>query len=410
MKRLQALVYLTVTVLLTIIPRQSMAEEHLVEELPPPSYRVSLLTCGPSDSEPFMLYGHTALRLREELTGRDLVFNYGLFSFEQPNFLLNFSMGKPLYCLGATTFETFVAEYTLEGRSITEQVLNISGKEAAQLYEYLMWNLQPDNRDYVYNIFYDNCATRVRDLIEKATGGIEIHWEEPLPTFRRALHTLSHTDAWYTLASNLPLGTQTDKVMSLSDAAFLPDYLAKEMDRAVRKDNKAPIVLETREVLPQVISVGENARFIYEPTLVAVILLLVYILFVLLYIYKGVAIPLTLMRVLLYLSMGLCGVLLWFLGLVSHHPHTFPNLNMLLFSPIYLLLLVTMWFSKCKKATNWFYFINFAGAVCCLLGALIGIQTLPQGIFIIAILIMTDHAMQVVGRKRLTKLLSRSAT
>lgn len=361
------------------------------EAQPPTRYQISLLTCGPSDLATFMLYGHSAIRVWSEDEREDYVFNYGLFSFDQPNFIINFSLGKPKYALGVSSTSDFIDAYRYEGRSITEQVLNLSHEEAKGMYDFLRWNALPEHRDYIYNFYFDNCSTKPRDLIERLSGGLVIRGIKEIPTFRTALHDHTKTDRWYTFLCDFPLGSKTDKVMSLSEAAFLPLWLEKELDCAVRKDNNEPLVRKKALLLPETRPVGTKKEFPISPTTGIVGLLLFYALLVLIRPIAPQA--LNAYRSLLFLSIAICGLILWFLGLISHHPHTFPNLNMLLFTPLYLPLAISIWFSQCKRVNNWFYFINFVGIFSCTIGVALGIQTLPEGMPLLFGLICVDHAL-----------------
>ena len=134
------------------------------------STRLSLLTCAPGE-EIYSLFGHTAIRYENPSQGIDIVFNYGLFSFNTPNFIFRFSLGETDYQLGATDYERFAAEYAFFGRSVWQQTLNLTDEEKTELIRLLQENYRPENRVYRYNFFYDNCATRPRDKIEESIAG-----------------------------------------------------------------------------------------------------------------------------------------------------------------------------------------------------------------------------------------------
>lgn len=382
--------YLVSTLVALLIPLTIKAQPYQPSESVPTRV-ASLLTCGPSDLAPFMLYGHSAIRIRNTVDPtEDYVFNYGLFSFEQSHFLLNFALGKPLYSLGVSATQDFISAYKYEGRSLTEQVLNLTDSEVERMYEFLRWNSLPANRDYIYNFYFDNCSTKPRDLIERFSNGLVIADQGTLPTFRNILGAYTKTDRWYTFLCELPLGSQTDRPMTVREAAFLPLMLETELDHASRADNAQPIVRLKTQILSETRAVGTRPDLPISPTGAILILLLIYALLVLL----SHRLPHLLMcyRSLLFLTIGVCGVILWFLGLISHHPHTFPNLNMLLFTPIYLLLTVTIWMHRCQRLNNWLYFINFVGILTCVAGTTMGLQTLPEGISLLFGLVCVDHA------------------
>lgn len=389
MRRLKALLILLSISLLIWSPWVTKASAQ--EPIDTPEYKVALLTCGPSDLATFMLYGHTAIRIWNTNGGEDYVFNYGLFSFDQPNFLMNFALGKPLYALGASPTTDFIEAYKYEGRSVTQQVLNLSPTEVREMYDFLQWNALPENRDYIYNFYFDNCSTKPRDLIEKFSKGMVILKMDEMPTFRSILRHYTRTDRWYTFLCELPLGAKTDRVMSVSEAAFLPLMLEQELDRAVRSDNNEPLVREKTLLVAETRPVGTKKDTPFTPTTAIIGILLLYALLVM--IKPRVPYALNVYRSLLFVTISVCGIILWFLGLISHHPHTFPNLNMLLFTPLYLPLAITIWFSQCKRVNNWLYFINFVGIFLCAVGVASGYQTLPEGMTILFGLICVDHAL-----------------
>ena len=120
---------------------------------------MSLLTCAPERK--YIPYSDTLPSVTKILhKGIDVVFNYGLFSFNTPNFIFRFSLGETDYQLGATDYERFAAEYAFFGRSVWQQTLNLTDEEKTELIRLLQENYRPENRVYRYNFFYDNCATR----------------------------------------------------------------------------------------------------------------------------------------------------------------------------------------------------------------------------------------------------------
>lgn len=131
------------------------------------SIRISLLTCAPGE-EIYSLFGHTAIRYEEPARGIDRVYNYGLFSFNTPNFTLRFALGNADYRLGVEDYRHFAVEYEYFGRSVWQQTLNLTAEEQQQLITLLEENYRPENRIYRYNFFYDNCATRPRDKVEES--------------------------------------------------------------------------------------------------------------------------------------------------------------------------------------------------------------------------------------------------
>lgn len=362
--------------------------------------KISLLTCGSTDDYVFYLYGHTALRVQHE--GQDIVFNYGYFSLEQKNFLLNFIIGKPMYSLGVTTFEDFLWEYSAQGRSVVEQELALTPEEAMLLYDKLSWNALPENRDYQYNFYFDNCATRPRDMIEATVGGVAYGMPaDSLPTFREAIRAKSRTAVWYTMGADICLGWKSDRQMTLRDAAFLPDLLEQEMDSAKRSDNGAPLVTNKAVWLEQTKVIDNPMMHCHFP---AIIFLSIAIIFALLRWAKwGKALLIS--EKILFAILGIGGIVVWFLALFSQHPHTWPNANMLFLHPLWLYLMITHGKKKHIKTikTNmWLYFGNFVAITAYLLLGLV--QVLPTDLPTLAIIVAMGQVMHWRDSQKATKL------
>ena len=355
--------------------------------------RASLITCGQSGEFVFYLYGHTAIRITDPETGLDKAYNYGYFSMEQKNFIPNFMIGKPMYILGVTDFDSMVYDYAAQGRRVSEQQLNLRPDEVQALMDFLDWNALPENAEYRYNYFYDNCATRPRDLIERFTKGGLVYRVDPasLPTFREATRQCSKSAKWYTFGTDLCLGVKSDTRMTVHDAAFVPELLEQSMDLAFRKDTGEPIVSRKEEIVPQT-QLIEVPRF--DGPLVTILALVAIYLICYFVLRRYTQVPWQVLRCGLYLLLGLAGIVLWFLSLFSAHPHTLLNANMVLMHPFWLILVVTMWQElRHRRLNSLIYLINLLLALVYL--GLGYVQTLPIGMAYLAILIGLD---QFIGR------------
>jgi hypothetical protein len=160
----------------------------------------------------------------------DVVFNYGMFEYG-PDFEIKFMRGKLLYCVGVESFMDFMQEYLVAKRSVEEQVLLLDDRQKERIYSFLAWNAEPQNKYYKYDFFYDNCATRIRDIFTKPeVFGRNFHYGQALPggkplTFRDIMNRYFYKDHWTRLGVNILLGSRIDVNMSNLDIMFLPDYL-----------------------------------------------------------------------------------------------------------------------------------------------------------------------------------------
>ena len=165
--------------LLTCFMPANAQDKSLMTEQPSDSFEISLLTCTPGPVA-YTMYGHSALRVHNFTANLDLVFNYGVFDYNEDNFVFKFVKGETDYILAAEYSVGFFERYRDEGAGIMEQVLNLSQEECNILNGLLMENLQPANRMYRYNWLYDNCTTRARDMIERAVQGeVRYHAADP---------------------------------------------------------------------------------------------------------------------------------------------------------------------------------------------------------------------------------------
>lgn len=297
---------------------------------------VSLLTCSPGN-EAYTMYGHTAIRVHDYVTGSDIVFNYGMFNYSSDNFLYKFVRGETDYVLGAEPLSYFVERYKAKGNSIEEQVLNLNQKECQNTYMSLLENLQPQNRTYRYNWLYDNCTTRARDMIERCVDGritYDIH--DSKLTARQILHDFSKADRWIEFGENLILGYELDTALTLRQQMFIPSRYAADADsaRIVRNDGQTePFVREKNRLVTTTQSEANNTVDWPLWTLIGIAVLIVAVVIVEIQrkkTYKWIDAT-------LQLAEGLAGILIGLLFFFSEHPGTGSNMMILLLNPLSLI-------------------------------------------------------------------------
>ena len=325
------------------------------------TWQVSLLTCGPG-VEVYNQFGHTAIRMKNASRDIDLIYNYGIFSFDMPNFALRFTLGQTDYMLGIQAYDDFVSWYAYCNRDVWEQVLNLSVEQKNELINLLNENYKPQNRTYRYNYFYDNCATRPRDMIEKCLQGKLQYANDMTSTntgqsFRSVVHAFTTNNTWSQFGIDLCLGCEADKPISRRAMMFIPLYLQDDFDRASMADSNEPLVAETLQ--PVVIPAA--AKDMNDTPLTPFrCFTLLFILVTALTIY-GIKHCRSLwgLDVVLFALAGVAGCMLSFLTLFSEHPAVSPNYLLLLFQPLHLLLLP--WFiCKVKKQKKSLYLVILA--------------------------------------------------
>ena len=304
--------------------------------------KVSVLTCSPGE-EVYSLYGHTALRCLNTSTGEDLVFNYGLFDFNTPNFTWRFVLGETDYWVGCTYYSDFVREYELRGSGVVEQVLDLTDAEATTLFMLLRENINPKNRVYRYRYLDNNCTTKVRDIILEALKGngtvIYKGNAEPAVSYREALNVPAEGNPWYAFGINLLLGADVDKTPSREAMQFLPGNFLKDLDCAyiLGPDGTERKLVAEKNILLKESGKRSAARNNFTPFNASLLLLLGTFIVMLCELrsrktYWGVDVALMLLQ-------GLPGLLLLFMVLFSQHPAVGNNWLLLLLNPLVLVLL-----------------------------------------------------------------------
>ena len=198
------------------------------------SIRVSLVTCSPG-TEVYEVYGHTALRIEIPSQGVDAVVNYGLFSFEAPNFVWRFIKGETDYVVGTIGYPIFEREYTDRGSTVTLQTLNLSREEKERLVYLLNENLRPENREYRYNFLYNNCSNKAGDMVELALSE-RLHPLENRSegiTYRDILHEYTQEYPWLQLGIDYLLGVEADRPIDPNQQKFAPEYMTSHRRKVI---------------------------------------------------------------------------------------------------------------------------------------------------------------------------------
>lgn len=206
---------------------------------------VSIITVGPgtnlNDS-----FGHNGFRIRDQSRNIDVIFDYGRFDFNTPNFYLKFAQGKLLYEIGSNNFDPFFNYYKKQNRWIKEQVLNLNYSEKQALFKYLQTNIKPENKKYKYDFFYDNCATKIRDVIIEILGDKLEYKEDHITenyTFRELIQKNVKANSWGSLGMDIAIGAVVDRKARPIEYQFLPQYVFEGANNAVVIRNDAEVSL-----------------------------------------------------------------------------------------------------------------------------------------------------------------------
>ncbi|MCQ2293502.1 MAG: DUF4105 domain-containing protein, partial [Bacteroidaceae bacterium] len=235
----------------------------------------TLVTCAPG-TEAYEVYGHTALRLRRTDDARqDMVFNYGVFSFSEDNFIWRWTLGETDYSVELLPYDVFRRWYGERGRAVNEQPLNLRQDELQRLAAAAMTDVKAARESgwtYRYNFFYDNCTTRVIDLIESCLApGSRIEWPQAEEqTLREMLHQfVKPVRPWLSEGQDLLIGVEVDKPAPMRSQLFSPIWASHYAAQAkvVRPDGTRKALVGGQEA-PMKAAVAETSWL--SPTVVAV--------------------------------------------------------------------------------------------------------------------------------------------
>ncbi len=307
---------------------------------------VFLITCSPG-TETYSIYGHSALRILIPADESDLVYNWGVFDFATPNFAWKFAKGRLEYMLGVYPFERFLQEYFFEERSVYQQKVNLEPDELKSLFVLLEENMKPENIKYRYDFFYDNCSTRIRDILEKAIGDKLRYPPEArkdIPTFRVLVEEYQKPYPWLQLGVDLLLGTPADKKASLRDRMFLPFDLQEGLsDAVVNRSGKMVPLLQDPETLLQFDPSQVKQLFFTTPLFVFSILLIVII--IISGTKRNIA-PNRIIDLVIFSVYSILAIIMIFFNFFTDHQQLSRNLNIIWLNPCILLCLTSLIFKK----------------------------------------------------------------
>ncbi|AUC82054.1 DUF4105 domain-containing protein [Lacinutrix sp. Bg11-31] len=359
---------------------------------------ISIITIGPgsllNDS-----FGHNGFRVKNEYL--DVVYDYGRYPFNDPDFYINFAKGKLKYLMGAANTRDVVGLYKQQNRTIKEQGLNLNQDQKEALLSYLSNNYKPENRPYLYDFFYDNCATKMRDVSETVLNG-DIEYKTPKvykeETFRDLIQNNLYWNSWGSFGIDIALGSVIDKVASPREYMFLPENIFQFFEEASFKSSNKQVVKESRILYAQN-GDFEKDSFFTSPIFILSILSL-FILFVTYKDNKNAKRSKWLDTVLFTITgaIGLLLVLLWF---ATDHSATAYNYNLLWACPISLIALFQV--SK-NTPKRWFIsYLKFLVIMLCLMTLhwFIGVQVYAYGLIplLIALAVRYVYLIRFFGSK-----------
>jgi hypothetical protein len=299
--------------------------------------KVSLLTCSPG-AELYSIFGHTAIRVKSN-SNFDVIYNYGTFDFEDPDFYKNFVKGKLDYFVSAEKFDMFMREYEYENRGVIEQDLNMTCAEKYKLFNALKENSKEENKYYKYQYLFDNCSTRPRDIIIKGFNDrvtFKNILPDPPPTYRDMIHEYLDRGKqyWSEFGIDLLLASRIDRKVSNLDGMFLPDYLMKGFDSATVNGRKT--ISGKRVLIKNVPSLNEGDSW-FTPLVLTSLLLVTGIILLFLKSTRAQGLG-NVFDIGYFLILGLMGCFMLFMWFGTDHELCRDNFNLLWALPTHLVM------------------------------------------------------------------------
>lgn len=300
---------------------------------------ISIITIGPG-KQLYDSFGHNAIRVSDPSNGKDLAFNYGTFDFNTPNFYIKFGQGKLPYALSVSTYDGFLRNYIAEKRWIKQQKLDLTYGEKIAIFEFLLNNAQPSNREYQYDFFLDNCATRIRDVLAVNLGSKLSYQDKQyapfLYSFRELIQQRLHWNSWGSLGIDIALGAVIDRTANPWEHQFLPDYVFESLKSAtITRNNKTSALIKKETTINNPGPRARNTAFLLSPFFVFLVIALGIV-------YRTLRDSKQQKRsqwldTVLFFVTGIVGVLLLVLWFATDHTATINNYNILWAFPVNLI-------------------------------------------------------------------------
>ncbi len=290
---------------------------------------VSIITAGPG-TELYESFGHSAIRIKDPILKLDLIYNYGMFDFNAPNFYTNFTKGKLKYQLGRYRFDYFLNSYKQQKRWVKQQVLNLSQKEKQAFFMYLEQNALPENASYFYDPYFNNCATKLRDITKYILADklqfANTKLDKKL-SFRQLMDREIYWNTWGSFGINLALGSKLDATATFEQYMYLPDYVYQIFKSSnIFVENQLESLVK-REVVLLDFKEKQQKISVFNPFLIFSIITLIGLFFTF-NDYKNNKRARFLDFTLLFTT-GFIGLLICFLWFFTNHSTTPNNFNVL---------------------------------------------------------------------------------
>jgi hypothetical protein len=339
---------------------------------------VYLLTCGPG-TETYSIYGHSALKVVIQGNGPGEVYNWGVFDFNTTHFAWKFAKGRLDYMLDSEQPDRFLNNYAFEKRYVLSQRINIDPGETKKLIVLITENLKPENLKYRYDFFYDDCTTRIRDLLEKSIGDKLLYPPESkanLPSFRSLVAKYQNPYPWLNFGIDLIMGVSADKKAPYRDRMFLPIEMKDELSETViNRSGKMIPLLRNAEVLLDFPAPAVKPNILLSPLIDFSLLLIITIIISSMKYSRRVY---NMIDIIIFTIFSFLAVLMIFFNFFTDHAQMKMNLNIIWLNP---LLIICLLFVLINRTGTFLFKLVFYVSVAFLFFQIILPQVFNRAIF-----------------------------
>lgn len=342
---------------------------------------VSIITIGPGEQLNDS-FGHNALRIKDPSQNIDVVYNYGTYDFDTPNFYLKFAQGKLMYQISYNNYPPFYNYYVLQNRWIKEQVLNLTTSEKQAMFNYLLNNAKPENKDYLYDFLFDNCATRIRDVMVTVLGDQLVYSDNYITeeyTFRQLIQKNVYWNSWGSLGMDVAIGAVVDQKATAWQYQFLPQYVfeAAAIATLQNNDTKQDLIKKTNIIFENTKN-NSKGNFFQSPLFVFGIIGFL-ILFITYKDFKN-GNRSRFLDGTIFLVTGLIGVFVLLLWLATEHSTTVNNYNLLWAFPLSLFFVVAISKKNPKAGIKKYVVFQILLLALLCIHWITGVQVFPYGL------------------------------
>ena len=363
-------------------------------------YTISILTVSPG-KDLADAFGHSGIRVIDRELNYDMVFNFGIYDFQAPNFYSNFIKGRPIYSLGINNYNRFLNNYKNQKRGIIEHKIQNSNDKKNTLIQLLLENSKPENRFYIYDYFNENCSTKVADLFIENLNDDSFSTQINLPkksndSYRSLIYQMIPKNSWGSLGIDICLGSVIDQDINYRQTFFLPSKFGKFLDKieSVNPETiESKLVLETPEV-------PEESVFNLTSPLLVLFFISIFIILLTYRDFKNNK-QTKVLDILIISITTMIGLLISYLWFFSDHTAASQNYNILWASPLNILLFIDLFASKKRKWILGYLKFIFLMLILMMSHWILSVQTFNITLFSFILALLIRYLFLIYNHKKL---------